>query len=188
MRVPMFVVALVAMPLAAGVAQGRGQEENTKCNADQAAAVARARAAGRQVPPGLAKKDCAQSVPAPVPPPPSEQPPSGIHKAGGIVYEDVDGNGIWDMFAGEMGLAGWTLQLHWNGQVVATTTSDANGRFVFPGLGDSVWSVCVVPQAGYNLTQPSNGIGNACGGFGYESTVSGSFENLFKTDFGFVIP
>jgi len=188
MRVPLFVVALVAMPLAAGVAQGRGQEESTKCNADQAAAVARARAAGRQVPPGLAKKDCAQPVPpTPVPPPPSEQPPSGIHKAGGIVYEDVDGNGIWDMYAGEMGLAGWTLQLHWNGQVVATTTSDANGRFVFPGLGDSVWSVCVVPQAGYSLTQPSNGSGNACEGFGYESPVSGPFGVLFKTDFGFVI-
>ena len=186
-RVILVVLALLALPFVAVSAQGNSADNKCR-NAPTARAQGTATATGLATAPGQLKK-CPPPAPppVPVPPPPAEEPPSGIHKAGGIVYEDVDGNGMWDMFAGEMGLAGWTLQLYWNGQVVATTTSDANGQFEFPGLGNSVWSVCVVPQAGYNLTQPSNGSGNACGGFGYESPVSGPFGTLFKTDFGFVI-
>src|SRR5882724_3676519 len=56
--------------------------------------------------------DVTSSPPAPVPPPPSS-PPSGINYVSGIVFEDLDGNGLRDPFSGEMGLEGWTVELWW---------------------------------------------------------------------------
>ena len=188
MRVPLFVVALVAMPLAAGVAQGRGQEESTKCNADQAAAVARARAAGRQVPPGLAKKDCAQPVPpTPVPPPPSEQPPSGPHHVDALVYEEVDGVPGFDMFSGDLGIQGVPVELHWNGQVIASAVSDVNGAYSFPGLGIATYDVCVGGLAGYNLVQPAPDNGGPCSGAGYALEFKNTIETGFRAMFGFLM-
>jgi hypothetical protein len=100
------------------------------------------------------------------------------------VYEDVDGSGSRDMFAGEMGLAGWTVQLYWDGQLVSTTTSDADGMYVFPSLGnsDKPWWVCVIPQAGYLRTQPASG--DACNGNGMVHFLSSPFMTRLQTDFG----
>jgi hypothetical protein len=47
----------------------------------------------------------------------------------GVKYEDVNGNGVRD--AGEPGLAGWTMDLAYNGTVVATTVTGGNGGYVF---------------------------------------------------------
>jgi len=151
------LLALVAVPFVAVAAQGTSET----CTPDQARTVARARAEGRQVPPGLAKK-CAP--PAPVPPtnppptnpPPVQQPPSGNNEVHGYVYSDDDGNGSRDMFAGEMGLAGWTVQLNWNGQTIGSTTTDESGDFVFAGLGNAAYTVCVIPQSGFVRTQPAS--------------------------------
>ena len=115
------------------------------------------------------------------PPPPPDEPPTGIHKAIGIVYEDVDGDGVRNSFAGEMGMAGWTLQLVWNGRVIAETQSDADGNFSFSNLGNSTWSVCVVAQSGYTQTQPAGG--SAC----YEFVLSRPFETWAQNDFGMVL-
>ncbi len=61
-----------------------------------------------------------------------------------MVYEDVDGNGSRDKFAGEMGLAGWTVQLFWNGQVIASTATLDDGSFSLPGLANNTaYEVCV---------------------------------------------
>jgi hypothetical protein len=181
MRISLFVVALVAMPLVA-VAQGRGQEESTKCNADQAAAVARARAAGRPVPPGLSRKDCAQPLP-----PPSAQPPSGPHHVDGVVYEELDGVPGFDMFSGEMGMQNVTVELYWNGLVIASAVSDANGAFSFPGLGNATYNVCVIGPSGFSLVQPAPGNGGPCGGAGYVSTFTSTIETGFWAMFGFVM-
>src|SRR6266566_4161360 len=51
--------------------------------------------------------------PAEPPPPPPSEPPTGPNLAMGVVFEDLDGNGAQDVFSGEMGLAGWTVQLVW---------------------------------------------------------------------------
>jgi hypothetical protein len=76
------------------------------------------------------------------------------------VFEDVDGNGLQDMFAGEMGLAGWTVQLSWNGQAIAEMQTDADGFYDFVGLGrSSAYVVCLVVQAGYAA---SPGSGASC--------------------------
>jgi len=103
----------------------------------------------------------------------------------GIVFEDIDGNGVRDPFAGEMGLAGWSLELWWNGRVLASTTSDADGNFEFPGLGNTSYSVCVVMQAGYNQTVPVGGSG--CGGAGYSFSFNSPFETWSRNDFGMML-
>jgi hypothetical protein len=122
----------------------------------------------------------------PPPPPPPSEPPSGVNKALGVVYEDIDGNGSRDIFAGELGLAGWTVQLVWNGQVVASATTDGDGNFVFSGLGNSTYSVCVIAQSSYTQTQPVGGSG--CGGSGYEFTFSSSFETwAMNNNFGMML-
>jgi hypothetical protein len=205
MRVPVLVLALLAMPIAAGVAQSRGKgkdqrvraaDAQSECKDQQAATLARANADGHD-PYGLDKK-CGDPAPvpppppAPVPPPPSPVPPpssypTGIHEARGVVYEDVDGSGSRDMFSGEMGLAGWTVQLYWDGQLVGTATSDADGMYLFPGLGnsDKPWWICVIPQAGYVRTQPVSG--DACSGNGMVHFLSSPFMTRLQTDFGEMI-
>ena len=143
--------ALVAAPFMAAAAQGNSQT----CNPEQARTVARMRAEGKAVPAGLAKK--CPATPGPVGnPPPVEQPPTGDNEVRGYVYSDDDGNGSRDVFAGEMGLSGWTLELSWNGRVIAATTTDASGNYAFPGLGNTSYTVCVIPQGGFARTQPAS--------------------------------
>ncbi|HXO84548.1 MAG TPA: SdrD B-like domain-containing protein [Gemmatimonadales bacterium] len=126
-------------------------------------------------------------VPPPPPPPPPSGPPTGIHSARGVVYEDVDGSGAQDPFAGEMGLAGWEIQLFWDGQFVSSATSGADGSYVFSNLGnsDKAWWVCVIPQAGYVRTQPASG--NACSGNGVVHFLNSPFMTWLQTDFGEMI-
>ncbi len=114
--------------------------------------------------------------PAPVPPPPSS-PPSGINYVSGIVFEDLDGNGLRDPFSGEMGLEGWTVELWWNGQVLATTTTDVDGNYLFPNLGNATYSLCIQAKGGYTQTLPVGGTG--CGGSGYTFTFQGVFQQMF---------
>lgn len=179
-RVTLSLVALAALPMLSAAAQGN----SNVCTPDQARVVARARANGEQVPPGLAKK-CPAPTPAPQPPP-VLQPPTGSNEAHGYVYQDDDGNGSRDMFAGEMGLAGWTVQLVWNGQTIASTTTDADGNFVFPGLGNATYSVCVIGQSSFSQTQPMSGSG--CGGAGYSFAFTSSVPTWFDIAFFGMLP
>lgn len=182
-RVVLSLLALLALPVVAASAQGN----STTCSPEQAREVARARAAGRQVPPGLAKK-C--PPPAPTPPPADEpapvqeQPPTGNNEARGYVYQDDDGTGSRDMF--EMGLAGWTVQLIWNGRTIASATTDADGNFVFTGLGNTTYSLCVVGQSGFTQTEPVSGTG--CGGAGYSFPFTSSFPTWFQAGFFGMLP
>ena len=187
-RMTIALLALTALPFGAVAAQGRGQDKpratSDQCKPEHRAAIDRARAEGRPVPPGLAAL-CPDSPPPP-PPPSEEPPPSGVHAARGTVYEDVDGNGVHDPFAGEMGLAGWTVQLLWSGRIVATAVSNADGNYEFPGLGNSTaWAVCVVPQAGYVLTEAGNRL--ACGGNGATFALTSSFMTWNLQNFGGMI-
>src|SRR5262245_35425409 len=217
MRVPVLVLALLAMPIAAGVAQGRGKQQRARnasaslesdCKEQHADALSRAVEDGH-APYGLDKK-CSDPVPPPPPPPPApvppplppppppppppvpppppppapDTPPTGPHQVRGIVFEDLDGNGLQDPFAGELGLAGWTVSLSWNGQLVATTTSDADGNFIFEGLGNTgtgAFEVFVQLQSGYNQTSPVGGAG--CGGAGFLAAFNNSFMTWFRADF-----
>src|SRR5947199_5161364 len=87
--------------------------------------------------------------PPPPPPPPPSSPPSGPHQARGVVFEDLDGDGRQDVFSSEMGIEGWTVNLYWNGQVIASTSSLSDGSFIFQDLGNTTYSVCLgAPPAG----------------------------------------
>src|SRR5206468_10747970 len=159
----------------------RPTDAASDCKDQQAASLARARAEGHDAPYGLDKK-CDDPVPppppppppapvppppppppAPVPPPPPpppppSSPPSGPHQARGVVFEDLDGDGRQDVFSSEMGIEGWTVNLYWNGQVIASTSSLSDGSFIFQNLGNTTYSVCLgAPPAGqgpYNQTLP----------------------------------
>lgn len=195
MRVLLFVLALVAMPLAAGAAQGsssgnaNANAANRCKNSPQAGQNAASQGGAAQAAEAQLNKNCAAPAPppAPVPPPPSgEQPPSGNHGVMGVVYEELDGNvGSRDMFAGELGLEGWTVELYWNGQVIRSATTDGNGNYWFGGLGSATYSVCVVGQAGYTRTEPAAGA--ACEGAGYTFSLSGSFGTVAERNFGMML-
>lgn len=171
MRVLRIVIALLAVPMFAAVSQGRRADkaETRTCTADQAAAVARARAAGRETPPGLAH--CAAPTP--------EVPPSGPHSAVGVVYNDLDGNGMQDIFSGEFGLQGWTVRLSTaTGVFYAETTTDETGWYEIPNVGNTAWSVCLVLQSGFRLTASTSG--TMCASF----TATGTIGTWYPNDFG----
>ena len=82
---------------------------------------------------------------------------TGILTIGDTVYVDYDGDGVED--PGEPGLAGVTVTLYDDlGQVVATTTTDANGNYAFEDiLPWDGWNVEITPPAGYTNTGDLDG-------------------------------
>jgi hypothetical protein len=101
-----------------------------------------------------------------------------------MVWEDIDGNGSRDPFAGEMGLEGWSVQLFdATGAVIGTQVTDASGNYVFAGLSAGTYSVCVVPQSTYHQTSPLDGA--ACGGLGYVVTFQVSSFAIWATNIDF---
>jgi uncharacterized repeat protein (TIGR01451 family) len=76
----------------------------------------------------------------------------------GTVWNDLDGDGVWD--AEEPGQAGWQVYLDLNsngqydsGEPTATTVSD--GSYAFTGLLPGTYTVAEVPQPGWLQTSPS---------------------------------
>jgi protocatechuate 3,4-dioxygenase beta subunit len=61
----------------------------------------------------------------------------------GQKFHDLDGDGVKD--AGEMGLAGWTIQLQGNGGLWSTVT-DAQGNYWFMGLPPGNYTVTEIQQ------------------------------------------
>lgn len=183
-RVLVAVVAMLALPLVAAHAQSRGKGKGPRSNSDVCAAQA---GNSGHVPFGQAKRCPAPPDSTPQPPPDStpadstppdttpapSQPPTGQNSAVGMVFEDLNGDGVRQMFDGEMGLAGWAVQLEWNGQVIATTTTDDNGNYSFGSLGNAGYEVCLVSQGSYSQTTPVSGSG--CGGSGFAFSFNSSF-------------
>jgi protocatechuate 3,4-dioxygenase beta subunit len=72
----------------------------------------------------------------------------------GNVYNDLNGNG---QDQGEPGLQGWTVNVvDAGGNVVATATSDANGKYTITGVGPGSFTLQEVVQGGWVVTQPAN--------------------------------
>ncbi len=76
----------------------------------------------------------------------------------GTKYEDLNGNGMFDV--GEPGMAGWTMELDLNndGTVDATTVTDSSGNYIFSNVGPGdptgtrEFIVSEVQQPGYTTT------------------------------------
>jgi len=85
-----------------------------------------------------------------------------------------------------MGIEGWTVNLYWNGQVIASTSSLSDGSFIFQDLGNTTYSVCLgAPPAGqgpYNQTLPVGGSG--CSGAGYTFMFNSQFMTWSVNNFG----
>ena len=66
----------------------------------------------------------------------------------GTVYDDLNGNGILD--PGDPGLQGWTVELlDSNGNIVATTTSAADGSYSFADVGSGAYTIEEIMQTGW---------------------------------------
>ena len=71
----------------------------------------------------------------------------------GMKYNDANGNGKKDN--GEVGLAGWTINLKGpgaNGPTVSTVT-DGSGNYSFTGLKAGTYTLSEVAQTGWHQTQ-----------------------------------
>lgn len=95
--------------------------------------------------------------------------------ATGIVFNDVNGNGIRDV--GEVGIGGITMRLDRgnDGVIDATALTDANGAYSFPTLGPGSYTVSSQPKNGLIVTTPTSGK--------YEFTATSSI-NPTGLDFG----
>jgi hypothetical protein len=109
----------------------------------------------------------------------------------GTIWEDTDAAG--DLDAGETGrFAGVTVALYdSNGNIVATTVTDANGNYSFPNLPDGTYQVDVTDQnnvlAGYwHSDGPNDGADNNSQDDPYTVTVSGG-QNDTTADFGYYV-
>ncbi len=66
-------------------------------------------------------------------------PPANTNTVGNFVWQDLNGDGL--QTVGEPGVPGVTVTLYNNsGTAIATTTTDANGNYIFAGLADGTYS------------------------------------------------
>ena len=125
-----------------------------------------------------------------------------IVSVGDYVWLDSNRNGIQD--AGEKGIAGVTLTLtgpdgnpvtNVNGTVVAPTTTDASGKYLFENLPTlpvgQHYTVTVTPPAGFIATVPNAGsdasVDSSTGSVASGDLVNNGDKDL-TLDFGFVKP
>ncbi|MBT9499105.1 MAG: carboxypeptidase regulatory-like domain-containing protein, partial [Zoogloea sp.] len=79
---------------------------------------------------------------------------------GDKVWEDMNFNGVQD--AGEVGIQGVTVKLlNAYGTVVATTTTDASGNYLFSNVNVGNYKVQVVAPTGYYYTKQNQGTNDA---------------------------
>jgi serine-aspartate repeat-containing protein C/D/E len=107
---------------------------------------------------------------------------------GDRVWEDMNYNGIQD--AGEAGVKGVTVKLlNSAGSVVATTTTDASGNYLFSNVNAGNYKVQVVAPTGYYYTKQDqagwNGTDSAVNTSGYTGTIAlAAGESQLKLDAG----
>jgi hypothetical protein len=101
----------------------------------------------------------------------------------GVKYEDLNGNGRRD--PDEPGLPGWTINLLYEGKVVASTVTDGEGRYAFklnadPGhlpIGPGTYQVQEMNQAGWVQSQAPGPI-TVGAGVGEAHFTGNDFGNL----------
>jgi hypothetical protein len=186
-RVFVVLLALVATPLVAGVAQDRPGSDQRELKSSNGSR----RASGSLDNPGLGHdaehcaaraerhpdKDinkCPVADPPPPPPPPQPPPPPppapaptcGSAPAGGGTAS-IDGQVFVDASPWP-GLADWCVQL--SGPVSGAVATDASGNYIFPSLPAGTYTVCEVLQANWHQTFPASGA-TCPSGFGYSITL-----------------
>jgi hypothetical protein len=75
----------------------------------------------------------------------------------GVKYEDLNANGVRD--PGDPGLAGWAIELFYEGKYVESTTTGADGSYSFQlnadtlPIGEGAYTLEEVPQPGWTQSQ-----------------------------------
>lgn len=90
-------------------------------------------------------------------PPNTASKPSPMPVISGVKYEDLNANGVRD--PGDPGLAGWTIELFYEGKFVESTTTAANGSYSFQlnadtlPIGEGTYTLQEVPQSGWTQSE-----------------------------------
>ena len=219
MRAPFVILALVATPFITEVAAAQGKSAAGKAHKKDECSMPGLRK-GHEMLFWIAKhldKDCAAPAPTPDPvptptpaptptptpdpvvvpptdtapapvPAPAPQPGGTGTSVTGVVYIDAD----WSTMPnpGEELLAGWTVQLVSNGVVVQSTTSDANGVYLFTDLPVGDFLICGPSKAGY-ISWPAPSQTGACpnGLMGYNVSASMTSKEAWEgLNFGYYTP
>lgn len=113
-------------------------------------------------------------------------PPTCTGIIGDYVWKDLNGNGIQD--SGEPGISGRTVQLKNGSTVIATTTTDANGKYQFTGICAGTYTVVTSTPTDYTPSPSNAGTNRAVDSNGSAATVTLSANNSsdLTIDFGFV--
>jgi len=176
MRALIVLLALVATPYVAGVAQGRTLKGKSSVRPadvtqpglghDDAHCAMRA-----DLHPGVDINKC-DAVPTPPPPPPTGGEISGA------VFGDANGDGLRDPT--EVGIGSWFVML--TGTSIPPVQTDANGNYAFTGLAAGSYTVCAQQRNFYFQTTP---LGTACGTQGGFTIVLSGGQVVTGQDFGF---
>lgn len=86
-----------------------------------------------------------------------DQPDPNLGTIGGFKWEDVDGDGKKSETEGIV--EGWVIELREGQSLVATTTTDLNGDYLFYDLEDGEYTVCEAQQIGWLQTYPTENNG-----------------------------
>lgn len=100
----------------------------------------------------------------------------------GYKFNDLDGDGVWDKEAGELGLEGWTISAT-DGKTSTTTTTGKDGYYSFE-VWDGVWTVTEVQQDGWSQTAPKGLSCEFTTGREEGSGENGRQTEDFRCDFG----
>jgi Ca2+-binding RTX toxin-like protein len=94
----------------------------------------------------------------------------------GIVWEDIDGDGVFD--EGEPPLEGWEVRLQYLIWTITTQTTDENGKYSFTGLGGPfTWVLALTTPSSWSLTYP---------GFGFHAVTVTYDQVVEDVNFGVV--
>ncbi len=107
-------------------------------------------------------------------------PPPVLGSIGNFVWNDANSNGLQDV--GEAGIAGVVLTL--GGAGSATTTTDANGHYLFPNLSAGTYTVSVALPSGFSASPANVGSNDAIDSDGSGVSVVIAGNNDLSVDFG----
>jgi hypothetical protein len=106
----------------------------------------------------------------------------------GVKYEDMNANGKRD--PGDPGLSGWTMKLFYEGNYVTSTTTDAQGHYVFkldadnlPSIGAGSYQVKEGQQSGWVASQVPGSV-NVSFGVGNKTYSGNDFGNYRPAKLG----
>ena len=145
MRVLIAVLALVATPVIASVAQAQGSTPPASVR-QNCANDHRWQEGNHLGDKNASKQGCD----------PSGGGTSGFGTISGLVFYDISGSGVWSL--GAPSVAGWSIQL--SGPVSLTTPIDPfSGNFTFSGVPAGTYTVCELQPSYWIQTLPAN---NGC--------------------------